>query len=86
MNSFAEKDQVVLMVTKLKMSQQCTLVASRPAESWAVLGSTLPGSDLSSLFSTGKTASGVLCLVVDFTVQYRYGHTEPSTAKSHKDE
>lgn len=63
------------MVTRLKMNQQCTLVARRPAESWAVRK--YIARKWSSLSGTGNTTSGVLCPVVGFAVQYRCGHTEP---------
>ncbi|TRZ16412.1 hypothetical protein HGM15179_010689 [Zosterops borbonicus] len=80
-SSLTEKDLMVLLDSRLNMSQEPALSAKQ-ADSCIRQNIASMSKDLSSLHNTGKAMPGVFCLVLGIPVQERHGHTGENPAQS----
>jgi len=87
-SSSEEKDLGVLVDSKLNINQQCTVAARKVTNSvlhYEDHCQQVKGGSFSHLLNTREVKSGVLCPVLDSTIQERHGHTGVSPPRGYKD-
>jgi len=68
----------------MNVSQLCALVSRKADDMLGCFGRVLAAGDPSHLLSTGETTSAVLCPVLGYPVQDRYGHTGSNPVKGYE--